>query len=213
MSTRPLIPILALAVLLTACGTPRKACRKADRHMAKAVFLCPKVLNARTDTVLVKLPGDTITIAVPWSEGPVNTDTLLAQCDSLRAAAEALALLSLDQNEAVRAELQRAKALVRHVDGMRQQLCRVQDLHIERGDLTLHVWYDPVAHRLRASAKVRPRTIPCPNTTLQVNAGNATITGVSPFWRWLALLALGAAAVGWTGLAWATRAPRDPEDP
>lgn len=75
---RWLIPLLALMVV--ACSTPRKACRKAERHMARAAWLCPSALQVDTATVLV--PGDTAT-APPMAYEPIDVDSLEAACAEL----------------------------------------------------------------------------------------------------------------------------------
>jgi hypothetical protein len=81
---KPLAAI-ALLLLLCACGGPRKACRKAQQHMARAAWLCPQVL--RPDTATTTLPGDTATTP-PMAYTAAQMDSVEAACQQL---AEALA--------------------------------------------------------------------------------------------------------------------------
>lgn len=91
MSARQWIPLFCLAAL-SACFQPRKAeergCRRAERLMARAVFKCPKLLQAdtATRTVSLVLPGDSLTTTLGFTD-PV-LDSLAAACAQF---AEALA--------------------------------------------------------------------------------------------------------------------------
>ena len=187
------IPLVGLLVLSSACSTPRKACRRADRLVAKAVYQCPDILRARTDTVYVQIPGDTVLTEVQWSDSLVDTDSLLAACDSLRRAVEGLALTSLSQSERLQHQLRKANRTNAALHALQMQACRVEPLEMERTDFTLKVWQDPTTGKLNAQVNVRPRTVPCPETTIQVNPGNANVTGVARWYQlgfWLLLLVI-----------------------
>jgi hypothetical protein len=76
---------------------------------------------------------------------------------------------------------------------LQREACRVEPLEMERTDFTLKVWQDPATGKLNAQVNVRPRTVPCPETTIQVNPGNATVTGVARWYQlgfWLLLLVM-----------------------
>lgn len=72
-------------LLLSACGGPRKACHKAERHMARAAWLCPGVLQA--DSATTTLPGTVATLPHPALQ-EAHLDSLEDACRQL---AEALA--------------------------------------------------------------------------------------------------------------------------
>jgi hypothetical protein len=80
----------------------------------------------------------------------------------------------------------------------------VEPLEIDRTDFTLKVWQDPATGKLNAQVNVRPRTVPCPETTIQVNPGNATVTGVATWWKVWAIVATVLLAVALIALRWVT---------
>lgn len=88
---RHLYPLLAVAVLLAAaCSSPRKAseraCAKAAKYRAKAIWLCPQALVMDSAEVRFQLPGDSATHTARYTEPQV--DSLIAACAQY---AEALA--------------------------------------------------------------------------------------------------------------------------
>lgn len=199
-----LLPLVGLLVLVSACSTPRKACRRADRLVAKAVYQCPDILRAKTDTVYVQLPGDTVLAQVQWSDSLVDTDSLLAACDSLRRAVEVLALNSVNQTERLQSQVARLRRVNAATARLQREACRVEPLEIDRTDFTLKVWQDPITGKLNAQVNVRPRTVPCPETTIQVNPGNASITGVATWWKVWAIISTILLAVALLALRWVT---------
>lgn len=79
--------LMGLAVLLLmACSSPRKAseraCRKAERHWARAVYLCPEML--RLDSAVFVSPPDSLHVTA--QPGTVDVDSLLAACEELNRA-------------------------------------------------------------------------------------------------------------------------------
>jgi uncharacterized membrane protein YdbT with pleckstrin-like domain len=72
--------LLTALLLLTACGGPRKACRKAERHVAKAAMLCPELM--RNADQVVELPGDSVVLP-PVEYAAVDVDSLMAACEQL----------------------------------------------------------------------------------------------------------------------------------
>ncbi len=204
--SRSLTPLslVGLLVLVSACSTPRKACRRADRLVAKAVYQCPDILRAKTDTVYVQLPADSALAQVQWSDSLVDTDSLLAACDSLRRAVEVLALNSLLQTERLQDQVARQRRVNEATARLQREACRVEPLEMERTDFTLKVWQDPITGKLNAQVNVRPRTVPCPETTIQVNPGNATVTGVATWWKVWAIVATVLLAVALIALRWVT---------
>ena len=71
--------LIMCVAFLAACNTPRKACRKADRLIARAVWKCPDVLKQDSATVITK--PDTATFRAQPAE--VATDSLLEACRQL----------------------------------------------------------------------------------------------------------------------------------
>lgn len=86
---RHLFPLIAVAVLLaTACSSPRKAseraCAKAEKHRARAIWLCPQMLYMDSANVRFQLPGDSTTAISHYTDPLV--DSLLAACEQYAAA-------------------------------------------------------------------------------------------------------------------------------
>lgn len=81
------ILLMSMAAFSTSCFTPRKAelrrCGKADRLLARAVWLCPDVLVRDSATLLVPAARDHVALHYKDS---LDTDSLLAACEQLRAA-------------------------------------------------------------------------------------------------------------------------------
>lgn len=80
--------LIGLVALMTvACSQPRKAgdraCRKADRHLARAVWLCPDILTRDSATVTFTLPGDSVATTLRYTDPLV--DSLLAACEQFAA--------------------------------------------------------------------------------------------------------------------------------
>lgn len=82
------LPLLVLALLVVSCRSPRKAleldCLKADRYLAKAVWLCPDVLRRDSASITVRLPGDSLTTVLEYTD-PIVPD-LLKNCEDFAAA-------------------------------------------------------------------------------------------------------------------------------
>ena len=82
--------LLVSVALLASCAQPRKAaqrrCSKADRHIAKAVWLCPDAL-AR-DSATVQLPPTSTELRLALVDS-VTMDSVLAACNRIRMALEA----------------------------------------------------------------------------------------------------------------------------
>lgn len=83
------MPIIILCMaILSACATPRKACRKADRLIARAVWKCPDVLQRDSATITIPARRDTVAAQPPSPD----LDSLLAACQALNAALAAARL-------------------------------------------------------------------------------------------------------------------------
>lgn len=97
--TTILLPGL-VALMLAACSSPRKAseraCRKAEKHWAKAVWLCPKILSMDSATVTFVLPGDSVATTARYNEPIV---------DSVLKACEEYALAVMHERDSLRRQL------------------------------------------------------------------------------------------------------------
>ena len=89
------------------------------------------------------------------------------------------------------------------MERLRKTACTVPPMHLERSDLTLDVWFDATAGRLKARATVRPKVIPCPKTSISVAPGTVSVAGVAPFWRIVAIVSLILLVVCAVALRWA----------
>ncbi len=184
--TLTLTALVGLLALAPACRTPRKACAQAERHVAKAVWLCPQVLLAQIDTV--ELPGDTLRDTLVWA--PVDVDSLLAACDTLRRAAEVLALNSVNQQERMQATIRRQQAVMNATDALRRKACRVEPLNAFTADFDLAVWQGEDG-ALQYEVQLHPRTVPCPPCpVVRTTAAPAERSGIAPGWRTIALVQL-----------------------
>lgn len=180
---------VVLLLLITGCNSQKRLCKQAERHVAIAVYKCPDILSVKRDTVFVQLPADSARDTIRWRD--TNTDSLLAACDSLRAAAESIALNSLNQSERFQQQMERQRRVERSVQAIRQQSCRIMPLHLVRPDAQLHVWWNDTLGQLQAELKVTPRPQVAVVNTREVNPGKATITGVAAWYRtgfWLLLV-------------------------
>lgn len=74
--------LLMCVAFLSACSTPRKACRKADRLIARAVWKCPEVLKHDSATAVIP-PSSAILAPEPAT---IDLDSLLTACAALNAA-------------------------------------------------------------------------------------------------------------------------------
>ncbi|HRH68783.1 MAG TPA: hypothetical protein PLB89_04680 [Flavobacteriales bacterium] len=87
--SRTHIPSMVAAVLLlAACSSPRKvserACNKAEKYIAKAVWLCPDVLSRDSASVTIRIPGDSMAVKLHYPDPIV--DSLLKACADFAAA-------------------------------------------------------------------------------------------------------------------------------
>lgn len=80
--------LLVVVLLATACSSPRKAseraCAKAEKHRARAVWLCPQMLSMDSASVRFQLQGDSTTASSRYTDPQV--DSLLAACEQYAAA-------------------------------------------------------------------------------------------------------------------------------
>lgn len=182
--TAAYMAMAGMLLLTTACGGPRKACRKAERHIARAVYMCPEVLEARVrrDTVTITLPGAVDSGSAALDS--VNVDSLMAACAQL---AEALAA---ERDLYAAAVAQRPTEVVRTIQ---RQLCQFATITVADTNLLLKIWAED--GQVRYWYNVLPQQVQVPVVTQEtvVNPGNnCPPPGVAPWYRtffWL-LMAL-----------------------
>lgn len=176
---------LGIAVLLLACDAPRKACRKAERLTARAVWKCPDILKLDTvrDTVVITLPGDTITGEAIYAEADIMM--ILRQCDSLaRAYADTV---RHREDPAPRSE-----AIHNAVTTLRREACRIPPMHLDTAGLIIDIrvvdnGLEVDIIRMPQRVPV-PVAIPCPP---RAQPGTGTYTGVAAWYAsgfWLLLV-------------------------
>lgn len=202
--------VLICLIAVSACGTPRKACRKAQKHIAKAVWLCPEALRADTSgrSVSVQLPGDTITDTLRWSDADVHA--IMADCDQLR---EALAserdlyatVLINNERQVAQAKSDRNDALSK----LRTSTCRFEPFTVSTGRTTVRIRPGSGVPLVTIEEHPVSRTVNCPPCPPQVTLGEVHVNGpTGKFYRigfWsllifliiLALLKYGPRIVRW----------------
>lgn len=159
----------AALALLSACGTPRKACRRAQGLLNKAAMICPEAVQLRTDTVVITLPGDSVRgEAVPL----VDVDSLLAACAALATAHERHLLDSARKT---------MPTVVRQVQRI---ACNVPPVHVERPDAVLSIRWNAAAGRIDYELVVKPRQAKAPRTTPRLLTGPVVVQGGTPWYLW-----------------------------
>lgn len=90
MRTNPVlsISVVILVLLAAACSSRRnaseRACARAEKHRAKAIWLCPQMLGMDSAAIRFVIPGDTAVTTARWTDPEV--DSLLAACEQFAAA-------------------------------------------------------------------------------------------------------------------------------
>lgn len=80
--------LLVVVLLATACSSPRKAserdCAKAEKHRARALWLCPPMLHMDSASIRLHLPGDSTSGTARYTD--VQVDSIKAACEQYAAA-------------------------------------------------------------------------------------------------------------------------------
>lgn len=195
MSTIRTLFLFGLPVLmLAACRTPRKACVRAERNVARAVYLCPAILQAttRTDTVQVTVPGDA---------GAGEAQYTQAQIDSVVHLCNVLVNRSLKYNterrkehEAKLGEVQgELSATTQQLRALRAYVCRFDTVAVQDSLFSMRIWADSKGG-IKYLYYVHPRTVTTTRTTTTpgVSLRDAPCPdGVATWWRTVALICMG----------------------
>jgi hypothetical protein len=192
-----------VALMITACSQPRKAaerrCLRADRHQARAVWLCPDMLTRDSATVTVTLPPDSSKAWNPWADPVV--DSLLNACADLALATihknDSLTRLLMASGAQVSAEKGSAKGSGSYAAAgqqaqarLRAQLCQFDPIESVTG--LCHVRVRWGEHGPLLTVEQRPfnqtQRAPCPPQLTRPPC--PTCAGVASWWRTAALLLL-----------------------
>lgn len=182
-------------LLATACGGPRKACRKAEGMLAKAVLKCPELLENRTT-------HDTITVVVPGKAGAGERGYTQAHMDSLARLCSELLARAQDRSTARGKELHALQTAEPVVQRIREEVCRFDAITVADSSLMLKIWSEggKVRYWYYVLPQVRKQVVS--TTHPQVVAKQCPPPGVASWYRtafwWLAVfLLLGFGTVVW----------------
>lgn len=196
------------ALMLAACHLPRKAseraCRKAERHLARAVWLCPDILRHDSASVTFTLPGDSTATTLSFTDPVV--DSVMAACEQLREALAAerdlyLAALAL-QTERLRTQNTIRDTVVasrprmpdpttvrlqefsrQAIEKLREDVCAFEPFSFTAGICTCSVRpgkNGPLITMTQAEVK-KEATAPCPP---QIGSVPCPEPGVAAWYRW-----------------------------
>lgn len=178
------------ALLLVACSGPRKAteraCRKAEKHVARAVWLCPQVLEVDTAprTVDVAVPGDSAAVPVKLAHS-LDVDSILAACEELQhlMALELEELRQVDSVAPAIAEAPRAARKQAAVTRIQRTACQWEPQTYEHELFSLTVSPGETGPLLMVRVKDRVVTADCPPCPPRVQVDRVVNKGVHPGWK------------------------------
>lgn len=198
------------ALMLAACSQPRKAverrCNRADRHLARAVWLCPDILTRDSAQVTIAIAPDSAASTTAWRTPEV--DSLLNACADF-------ALSVVQRNDSLRALLLAggrqgvagikgpapglgppAAAGLRAQERLREQLCQFDAFEAETELCYARVrpGKDGPLLTLEQKAYHRTATAPCP-PQLQRPPCPSCPDGVATWWRTVALILMAALVI------------------
>lgn len=200
LATATMIGLVAL--MFAACSQPRKAverrCNRADRHLARAVWLCPDILTRDSAQVTITLAPDSAAATNAWRTPEV--DSLLNACADF-------ALSMISTNDSLQVLLlaggrQGSAGVERPVHGfgspaaaghhaqqrMREQLCAFKPIEAETDLCYARVrpGKDGPLLTLEQKAFSRTATAPCPPKVQRPPC--PTFDGVASWWRTAAII-------------------------
>lgn len=182
--------IIALAsiALLASCGSPRKACRRAEGMIQKAVRICPEAAQLRTDTVVITVPGDSVALVAAYTEP--DADSLRAVIAQLSEALEAeRELAGIDLMAARKSRTSQALAKVRG------QVCWFEPVTIDSETARGIISVDSLG-RVHGKCWCKPQRRTAEVTTQNVVAGKVEVQGGIPWWMWLVVSLLCLLSIG-----------------
>lgn len=183
------LPVLMLA----ACRTPRKACARAERHVARAVYLCPEILRAttRTDTVTVTVPGDAGAGAAQYTQHQM--DSVVHLCNVLVNRSLKYNTEKRKEHEAEEQVLQQHIAQAgRELRQLRGYVCRFDTVVVEDSLFSLRVWADRdgIAYLYYVHPRTASATVTTTTPGVSLRDAPCPPVGVASWWRTVALIAM-----------------------
>jgi hypothetical protein len=181
--------IIALAsiALLAACSSSRKACRRAEGMIQKAVRICPEAAQLRTDTVVITVPGDSVTLEAAY----IQPDR-----DSLRAVIAQLSEALDAERQLATVDIASAKARTRRsLDRVRKNVCWFEPMTIESETARGIISVDS-AGQVHAKCWCKPQRRTAEVTRQNVIAGKVEVHGGIPWWMWLLVALLCLTSIG-----------------
>ena len=163
--------LIPIALLLVACGSPRKACRKAERHIAKAAMMCPELMRSADQGVVI--PGDSV--AVEQTYGQADIDSIMAGCDQLREALKS----EQDLSVVIFNHYLRRPRVEQAVAQVRRSACRYKPFRYEHELFTLNMKGGETPG-IEVIVPQRKVVVPCPP---QVELRPVVHTGVARWYR------------------------------
>lgn len=149
-----------LALMAMSCTGPRKAlqraCAKAERHMAKAIYLCPDLLKpiVQHDTVEVLVQGGSAEGATGYTQA--DMDSLSKLCSELVAYAQSRASSARRELEEERRTKRTGKTTPDVVSRLRKSVCELEPVMHADSLITLKMWTED--GKLRYRYQILPRT-------------------------------------------------------
>jgi hypothetical protein len=185
-----------LALMAMSCTQPRKAaqraCAKAERHMAKAIYKCPDLLkqHVQHDTVTVYLPGTTDQGETGYTQA--DMDSMMHLCGELMARVQERARIANQKVATLESEKEYRRETLRQAQGditkrMRMALCDLEAVTVTDSLLHLKIWTE--GGKLKYWYNVLPRTAQAAVTTVttQVATKECPPAGVASGWRTYAI--------------------------
>lgn len=180
--------ILPLAMLASIACNP---CKRASRHLSRAVWLCPEATHqdSATATGTATVPGDTAAGSAAWSD-TLTIDSLaclVLQYREALASADTLRLHDLEHMQSVLAHLRKR---------IRTSACTIAPLIVQDSVKTLRIWTE--GGRLRYELAVNPRVVKVPvkvpvRVVEQAKANDAAAEESAPPWyAWAIIVVFGA---------------------
>lgn len=167
--------LIMCVALLAACNTPRKACRKADRLIGRAVWLCPDVLSRDSATVVTKPDS----AKFQAEAGLVDVDSLLAACAALNSAlmASQNAIQPREPVSITPLSIRNSK-VIRAVASIQHAACDWQPFTDHFGRITVEVKNLGGTPLLTVIDPGETTKVPCPPTVNKV-----VVNGVATWYR------------------------------
>lgn len=189
MKISPNIALLMALMVLSACAQPRKACRRAEKHIAKAIYLCPEALHpdTTTRTATLQVPAESLMSELRWSQA--DMDSVLAACDQVREALDQERALYIagvttrsdKKSTPMTATTPRAASAVA---ALRRQACQFEPFTLQNDRVKVTVRPGTDRPLITLEAKPWQQVVKCPPCPPQVTMGEVKVDGGGRFYRY-----------------------------